>query len=214
MIKVIIVEDQRIHREYMENLLKQKGGFEIISSVTAADIAVQLCMTNHVNLVLMDISVNGMIDGIEAAAKIKSFNPEIKVIIVTSMMDSDCLRKAKESGADSMWYKDASDEDLIDVIKSTVKGEHIFPDKSPAVKVGGTNSYEFTPTEIEILREIVNGLSSRQISEKLRIGVRTVDWHIQNLLEKSGLSNRTALAIQAAKGNLFLIKKSGDMDED
>lgn len=212
MIKVIVVEDQRIHREYMENLLLHSGRYELLQSVTAADIAVQLLRKSSAELVLMDIVVNGSLDGVEAAAQIRQLRPDIKIIIVTSMLDADCLARAKEAGVDSMWYKDASEESLMDVIDRTMAGEHIFPDSSPAVNLGYVRSDEFTTAEKDILREIVNGLSSRQISEKMKLSPRTVDWHVKNLLEKTGLPNRTALAIQAARGNLFLIKEETDKE--
>lgn len=212
MTKALVVEDQRIHREYMENLLLHSGRYELMPSVTAADVAVQLCRTGSVRLVLMDIAVNGAMDGIETAAEIKRIRPDIRIIIVTSMLDAECLTKAKAAGADSMWYKDASEEALMDVIDRTMAGEHVFPDNSPAVSVGFVSSDEFTRTEKDILRELVNGLSSRQISEKLGASSKTIDWHISNLLEKTGLPNRTAMAIQAARGNLFVIREEKDTD--
>ena len=101
MTKVLIVEDQRIHREYMETLLSQEGHYELLPSVTAADVAVQLCKTNPVQLVLMDIAVNGMMDGIEATAKLKDMSPNIKIIIVTSMLDTDCLLYTSPSPRDA-----------------------------------------------------------------------------------------------------------------
>ena len=128
------------------------------------------------------------------------------------MLDADYLARAKEAGADSMWYKDASEESLMDVIDRTMAGEYIFPDNSPAVNVSYVRSDELTAAENDILRELVNGRSSRQISEKLKLGARTVDWHVKNLLEKTGLPNRTALAIQAARGNLFVIREEADTE--
>lgn len=207
MTKVLVVEDQRIHREYMENLLLGSGRYELLPSVTAADVAIQLCRAGRVKLVLMDIVVNGTMNGIEAAAEIKKLRPDIRIVIVTSMLDAECLVKAKAAGADSMWDKDASEEALMDVIDRTMTGEHIFPDNSPAVNVGFVSSNELTRAENDILRKLVNGLSSRQISQKLNVSMKTIDWHINNLLAKSGLPNRTALAIQAARGNLFVIRE-------
>lgn len=212
MAKVLVVEDQRIHREYMENLLLNSGRFELMPSVTAADVAVQLCRMKTIELVLMDIAVNGAMDGIKAAAEIKKLRPDIKIVIVTSMLDAECLVNAKAAGADSMWYKDSSTEALMDVIDRTMAGEHIYPGNSPAINVGFVSSDMFTKTENVILRELVNGLSSKQISEKLNISSKTIDWHINNLLEKTGLPNRTAMAIQAARGNLFMIRKEKDAD--
>ena len=84
---------------------------------------------------------------IEAAAQIRRPGPDIRIIIVTSLPDADCLARAKKAGADSMWYKDASEESLMDVTDRTMEGEHIFPDKSPAVTVGSVRNDELTAAE-------------------------------------------------------------------
>ncbi len=208
--RILVVEDQRIHREYMENIINYSGKYELVTSVTAADLAFTICKEKPVDLILMDIAVNGSMDGIEAAGEIKKHFSEIKIVIVTSMLDELCLIRAKEAGADSLWYKDASKEDLINVIDETMKGEHIFPDAAPQVSIGYGNNKEFTKTENIILREIVNGLSNKQIAAKLSIGTSTVEWHVGNLLSKTGLPNRTMLAIKAARGNLFVLSDTED----
>ena len=82
--------------------------------------------------------------------------------------------------------------------------DRIFPASSPEVTVGNCNSGDFTKTENSILREIVNGLSNKQIADKLGTSENTVNWHVKNLLSKTGLSNRTMLAISAVRGNLFI----------
>ena len=112
--KVMIVEDQRIHREYMENIVKYSDCYELVTSVTAADLAASVCTDTKIDLILMDIAVNGSLDGIEAAAGIKSKFPNIKIVIVTSMLDETCLKRAKDAGVDSLWYKDASKENLLE----------------------------------------------------------------------------------------------------
>lgn len=201
--KVMIVEDQRIHREYMENIVKYSDSYELVTSVTAADLAASVCTDTKIDLILMDIAVNGSLDGIEAAAGIKSRFPNIKIVIVTSMLDETCLKRAKDAGVDSLWYKDASKENLLEVMDATMLGENIFPEAAPKVLIGSASNKDFTKTEVLILREIVNGLSNKQIAEKLGATENTINWHVKNLLSKTKLANRTMLAISATRGNLF-----------
>ena len=64
--KILIVEDQRLHREYMESIIRNSGRYELVPSVTAADLAAEICRKTRIDLILMDIAVNGSMDGIEA----------------------------------------------------------------------------------------------------------------------------------------------------
>ncbi len=211
MIKVLVVEDQRIHREYMENLLLHSGRYELLQSVTAADIAVQLLKTMSVDLVLMDIVVNGSLDGIEAAREIKQRRPGIKIIIVTSMLDADYLRRARKAGADSMWYKDAGSSSLAEVINGTLNGKQVFPDETPEVQIGAVSSKELTGTEVKVLRLIVEGYEYEEIGDRLAISLSTVKWHVSNILHKTGYANRTRLAVAVSQKN-FIVPKIPDMD--
>ena len=202
--KVLVVEDQRIHREYMENIINYSERYELVTSVTAADLAIAVCEKICIDLILMDIAVNGTLDGIEASVKIKLLFPEVKIVIVTSMLDDLCLSRAKDAGVDSLWYKDTSKEDLLAVMDAAMRGEASFPDSTPKVMLGSSNNKELTQRENIILREIVKGLSNKQIAEKCGIAEDTVNWHVKNLLAKTGLVNRTMLAISAVQGNLFI----------
>ena len=83
-------------------------------------------------MVLMDVQTEHRESGLSAAEKIKRESPAVKIVVVTSLVDYDILEKAKAVGADSLWYKDASEETLTDIIRRTAAGEHIFPDAPPA----------------------------------------------------------------------------------
>lgn len=125
--KVLIVEDQRMPRENMERILLDSGKYKLCASVNGADVALAVCRREKIDLILMDVCTAGNKDGIEAAAEIKAEFPDIKIIIVTSMVEVGYLKRAREAKADSFWYKDISPEKLIDVIEETMAGEHIFP---------------------------------------------------------------------------------------
>lgn len=202
--QVLIVEDQRMPRENMERILSDSGRYELASSINGADIAFVKCRQQHIDLILMDVCTVGNKDGIEAAAQIKAQFPEIKIIIVTSMIEVSYLERAKAAKVDSFWYKDISSEALIDVIDRTMAGEHLFPDETPRVKLGLADSTELTAKEIEVLRLVCDGLEYAEIAEKMNVSVNTVKTHVSHILQRTGYSNKTRLAI-AVTNKKFII---------
>ncbi|MCI6755918.1 MAG: response regulator transcription factor [Lachnospiraceae bacterium] len=202
--RVLIVEDQRMPRENMERMLSDSGRYELAASLSGADIAFVKCCQQHIDLILMDVCTSGSKDGIEAAAEIKAKFPDIKIIIVTSMVEVSYLERARAAGVDSFWYKDISPEALIDVIDRTMAGEHLFPNETPRVKLGLADSTELTAKEIEVLRLICDGLEYDEIADRLDISERTVKYHVSNILSKTGYANRTRLAI-AVTNKKFIV---------
>lgn len=207
--QILIVEDQRMSRENMERVIADSSEYELAASVNGADVALAVCKRQPISLVLMDVCTTGNKDGIEAAAEIKKEYPNIKIIIVTSMVEVSYLKRAKAAGVDSFWYKNTSPEILIDVINRTMDGESIFPDKTPSVKLGLADSTELTQKEIEVLRLVCEGFEYREIAEKLSIAERTVKFHISNILSKTGFANKTRLAI-AVTNQKFIIPRLRD----
>ncbi|MBR1470160.1 MAG: response regulator transcription factor [Lachnospiraceae bacterium] len=206
MTKVLIVEDQRLPRENMERELQESGRYEVAGSISDASLALAKCKRQPVDLILMDVCTNGNRDGIEAAAEIKEAFPQVKIVILTSMAEVGYLERAREAGAESFWYKDASPERLIDIIDATMAGEYCYPDKTPSVQIGLADSGEFTPTEIKVLRLICEGLEYDEIARRLCISKNTVKSHISNILQKTGFPNRLRLAIAVTNKN-FIIPK-------
>lgn len=202
--QVLIVEDQRMPRENMERIISDSTSYELAARISSAELAVIKCQRQHIDLVLMDVCTTGSKDGIDAAAEIKKQFPNIKIIIVTSMVEVGYLDRAKAAGADSFWYKDVSRETLIDVIDRTMSGEHIFPDKAPVVQLGNASSAEFTAKEIEVLRLVCDGLEYGEIAKELECSVNTVKTHISHILQKTGYANKTRLAI-AVTNKKFII---------
>ena len=209
MIKVLIVEDQRMSRENIERELSASGKYGIAGSITDAELALTMCRRQKVDLVLMDVCTNGKMDGIIAAKEIKESFPGIKVIIITSMVEVSFIERAKAAGADSFWYKEDENEPLLEIIEKTMAGEEIYPDKTPSVMIGNASSEDFTPAEIRVLRLICEGLGYEEIAEKLYISVNTVKAHTSHILQKTGYSNKLRLAIAVTNKN-FIIPKLED----
>ena len=150
--QVLIVEDQRMPRKYMERMISDSKKYALAASISGADIALAYCRRQPIDLILMDVCTAGSKDGIEAAAEIKEEFPSIKIIAVTSMVEVSFLERAKAAKIDSFWYKDFSPEELIDVIDRTMAGEHLFPHETPKVQLGLATSTDLTAKEIQVLR--------------------------------------------------------------
>ena len=193
MTSVLIVEDQRMPRENMEHLVDDSGRYRRVASLSTAEMALAQCARHTVDLVLMDVCTKGSRDGIDVAAEIKAWYPETKVIIITSMVEESYLKRAKAAGAESFWYKDVSPESLLEVM-----------DRTPETRLGQVSSTQLTPREIEVLRLVCEGLEYEEIAAELGISSRTVKRFVSSLLEKTGYSNRTRLAIAVTKKNFIL----------
>ena len=209
MTKVLVIDDQRIAREYMENVVRSGRNYELAGSLSKADLAETVCRRNKVDLVLMDVCTHGTKDGIDAAAELRTRFPELKIIVVTSMVEESFIKRAKKAGADSFWYKEVSPENLITVMDATMQGRQIWPGETPTVKLGITTSDDFTETEIKVLRLVCEGLEYSEIAEKLNYTKDNVKYHIRNILQKTGYANKTQLAI-AVTGKRYIIPKLFD----
>lgn len=213
MMQVLVVDDQRMPRDNMEQILAASGRYEVAASISSAELAIIKCKQQPIDLILMDVCTKGSKNGIDAAAEIKQQFPNIKIIIVTSMVEVSYLERAKDAKADSFWYKDLSREELIDVIDRTMAGKHLFPGETPRVKLGLATSAEFTSKEIEVLRLVCEGLEYGEIAEKLNVSVNTVKTHVSHILQRTGYANKTRLAIAVTNKNFIIPSIPEDQEE-
>ncbi|MBK1468914.1 response regulator transcription factor [Parvimonas parva] len=204
MIKVLIVDDQRMVREMIKLNLEKLENIKIVNSIENAQMAEMFCSNGQIDLIIMDICTANGESGLEASRNIKKYYPNIKIIIVTSMPEHSFIEKAKDIGCDSFWYKDFDKISFIEVVEKTLNGEKIYPDRTPTIEIGLAKSYEFTSRELEVLRELVNGSTYLEISENLDISINTVKFHIKNLLSKTGYTNSMQLVIDVVNKKLIL----------
>ena len=191
MIRVMIVEDQKLVRSLLESYIQNEDGYQLAVSIPGAAEAPILCDTEDIDLVLMDVQTEHRENGLAAAKKIREAHPTIKIVVATSLIDTQVLARAKAVGADSLWYKDGDEGTLMQVVRRTMAGEHIFPDAPPSV-------------EMKVLRCLVRGLSYNEIAKELGIEPSTVKFHVINMLQKTNLENKLQLAIAATEAKLVV----------
>ena len=202
MTHILIVEDQPKVRKLLESYVEKDPAFALAASIPGANLAPELCRRQPVDLVLMDVQTESRENGLSSAAQIKKEQPQIKIVIVTSLLDAEVLRQARALGADSLWYKDSSEVGLMEIVRRTLAGEHIFPDAPPVTQIGTAKSSEFTEAEMRVLRCLMQGMSYTAAAETLGVDARTVKFHVSNMLQKTNFENKLQLAVAAIENRL------------
>ena len=204
MYNVLIVEDDPMARKLLEIFVSTSEKYHLVPSLDSAAMAELYCMTNQVDLVLMDVCTAMDMSGIEAAAKLKKNYPAIKIIIITSQPEYSYIDQARKIGVESFWYKEPTAEALLKVMDRTMAGESIYPDSAPVIRLGAALSEDFTGRELEVLRELVSGKTDAAIADTLCLSVTRVKQHIQHIREKTQFANRTELAVRARESGLVI----------
>ena len=204
MYNVLIVEDDPMARKLMEIFVSTSDNYNLVPSLDSAAMAELYCMTNHVDLILMDVCTAMDANGLKVAEKLKKEFPEIKIIIITSQPEYSYIDQARKIGVESFWYKEPTAEALLKIMDRTMAGESIYPDSAPVTRLGAALSDDFTERELEVLRELVNGKTDAAIAETLCLSVTRVKQHIQRIREKTQFANRTELAVRARESGLVI----------
>ena len=159
MIRVMIVEDQKLVRSLLESYIQNEDGYQLAVSIPGAAEAPILCDTEDIDLVLMDVQTLHRHSGLAAGKRIKESCPNTKEVIMTSLVDPEVLSKAKTGCADGVCYKDHGDDEVMAVIERVLNGERSFPDETPPVELEDILSSEIKPIQLEILRLYIRGMS-------------------------------------------------------
>ncbi len=210
MYNVLIVDDQKSSRELMRYIVQSDENFQVAHTLHYAEDAKPYCKNNLIDLILMDICTGSDETGIIAAETIKQTYPNIKIIIVTFLILQEHIEKARKIGCDGFWYKDHSEQKLIEVMNSVMRGEKVYPDKQPNINIGLAKTSDFTKQELHVLQLKVNGYSHHETCKKLGITRSTLNYHINNLKIKTGYDNLLKLAIDVSMKKFIISEESSE----
>lgn len=213
---IIIVDDHQLVLDGLVSIVKEMDDFEIIASARNGKEGVQLVESLNPNLVLMDIDMPIM-NGLEATRQIKSKNAEAKVIILTMHNEASLIKKVMDIGADGYLLKNSDRNEFQSALNSVVKGKSYFsaevtesllnPTKQAnsnfVIDTDTVQLSTLTEREIDVLKQIAEGLSNKEIGDKLFISHRTVDTHRTNLMRKLDVHNIAGLIKFAIKNGLI-----------
>ena len=202
--RILVVDDHSLFRDGVISLL-EAGGHFVVGQAGDGLAAVESVSLLKPDLVLMDISMPRM-DGIEALRQIKAASPEVKVIMLTVSEEEANLVQAVRAGADGYLLKHLNAKDFLEMVNGLERGEAAIT-RSLTMRLlkhmtkpePASQRIPLSDRELEILQLVAAGKSNYAISEQLLIGENTVKYHLKNILNKLGVSNRReaiALAIQ------------------
>jgi two-component system vancomycin resistance associated response regulator VraR len=195
--KVLIVDDQSVSRQLFESFVEQSDKYELVKAVSSAEMVDIYLARYKVDLIIMDVVMAEGINGLAASEYVKKRYPDVKILMVTSMPEVSYIERAREIGIESFWYKEDESGPFLAIMDRTMAGDNVYPDSTPSIALGNIMSSELSTAELTVLRELTTGAGNAEIAEKLNISVNTVRTHIQHMLEKTGYTNRTELAIEA-----------------
>jgi two-component system nitrate/nitrite response regulator NarL len=198
-IKVLVVDDHRIVLDGLCSLINDAEGFRCIGTLENGQQALDRLKLTKADVVLMDIDMPVM-DGIEATTRIKRTMPDVKVISLTHHNERAMVQRLMDCGSDGYVLKNIDRDGLLTAIRKVMKGQKYFSEEvirklaeREVVTAASGAPAELTERETEILRLICEGLSSKQIGDKLFISPRTVDTHRTNLMGKLDIHNVAGL---------------------
>ncbi|MBN1987241.1 MAG: response regulator transcription factor [Prolixibacteraceae bacterium] len=196
-IKVVIADDHQLFREGLVNLLASAPDIEVIAQAKDGKDAMEKTFQLKPDVVLIDIGMPQM-NGIDATRQLKKEMPEVKIIAVSMHSDRQYVKGILEAGADGYLLKNCTYHQLTDAIQSVFSGKKILSEDITDLVIKGylepaevenDGFADLSEREVEILQLYAEGKSTREISEKLFISVKTVGTHKQHIFEKLNLKN-------------------------
>lgn len=210
-IKVMIVEDQEIVRKSLSIVLNLTEDIEVVGTAATGKEAVELGGKLQPSILLMDIHMPVM-DGVEATKRIKQAYPTIKIIMLTTFQDLEIVSDALHAGAEGYILKAIDPMDLASAIRLVHRGGTMISQEVAkalfARSLSRTNGpkeseYGLTEREQQVLRCISNGLSNRNIADKLFLSEGTVKNYISSIYSKLNVHNRASAMKKASDLGLF-----------
>jgi DNA-binding NarL/FixJ family response regulator len=211
-IRVLLADDHALFRAGLRALLQSFDGVQVVAEAGNGPDAIQLVERDRPNLVLMDIALPGL-SGLEAAARITTSWPQVRVIILSMHSSEEYVRQALRAGASGYLLKGAEPPELELALKAVMRGEtYLTPSVSKKVvdeylRQGAAQSkgVALSPRQCEVLKLIAEGGSTKEIAGKLDLSVKTVEGHRAELMRRLEIHDVAGLVRYAIRIGLVAV---------
>jgi DNA-binding NarL/FixJ family response regulator len=214
--KILIVDDHALFRVGIANILTRDREFDVVGEAADGRAALEMAGMTSPSIVLMDLSLPAP-GGLETTQRIRREYPAVAVVVMAQDEDEESLFASIKAGAAAFVIKDISPEDLIHVIRRVSQGEFLINDKvfsKPAVASRVLKEFRelavygqeaqpifapLSPREVEILDNIAQGMTNKQVAYALSISEQTVKNHMSSILRKLSVNDRTQAVVYAMR---------------
>ena len=208
-IRVLLVDDHQIIVDGIKSLLENTDHIKVVATASDGLEAIETLKVLCVDVILMDIDMPKL-NGIDATRQVHEKYQDVKIIMLTMHSESAMIKNLIEIGVNGYLLKNSSKEELLDAISRVAKGEQYFSSEVTMSLLNHQKSkdkksdsqIDFTQREIEIIQHLADGLTNKEIGDKLYISHRTVDTHRTNIMKKVGVNNVARLISFAIKSGL------------
>jgi len=215
-VRILIVDDHVLFRVGIAQILSKESDLEVVGEAEDARSAMDAALDTSPNIILMDLSLPSP-GGIETTQRIKRELPSVSIIVLAVQEDEDALFDAIKAGAAAFILKDVSPDDLVNIIRRVANGEYLINDKvfsQPAVASRVLKEFRelavygqeaapifapLSPREVEILDNIAQGMTNKQVAYTLSISEQTVKNHMSSILRKLSVNDRTQAVVYAMR---------------
>ena len=208
-IRIVIADDHAIVRRGIRLLLEDVANFDIIDEAGDGQESLDKCIELVPDILVSDVSMP-IISGVELPALLREECPTVKVLLLTMHQEPEYVIKAFKNGVFGYLHKGVEEDEIVVAINEIAKGNKYYNHNVAKILAESLmsgdekneGSESLTKREVEILTELVNGLSNKKIAEKLFISIRTVDTHRANIMSKLNVNKTAALVKYAIDHNL------------
>jgi two-component system NarL family response regulator len=204
-IRVLVVEDHHVVRQGLVALLNVVGGLEVVGEAADGVEAIAQYRRHQPDIALIDLRLPRL-SGVEVIERIRMETPHARFIVLTTYDGDEDIYRALQAGARAYLLKGMTSEELIAAIRAVHAGKSHIPPAIAQRLAERMGTEELTPREFDVLEQIVRGLSNKDIATELEISEATVKTHINNLLSKLGVTDRTQAATAALQRGIVTLE--------
>jgi len=207
-IRLLVADDHEVVRSGLRSLLADSNA-KIVAEVATGNEAVKYALENDVDVVLLDIRMPDG-DGLTALGRIKLDKPDLPILVLSTFDNPTYVARAVALGASGYLLKGCAKDELVEAIRKAASGEPAWTrDELRRVtgalatpRLAADVEVPLTQRESEVLRQLAYGLTNKEIAQALHISYETVKEHVQHILRKIGVSDRTQAAVWAVRQEL------------
>lgn len=205
-IKILIADSNELIREGVKAVVKKSDDLRIVAEASGSNELRERIQKNNIDVVIIDYSQPEF--NVEDIRNILSFQPRIKILALTEKCESLTITNALKAGLDGHILYCCDRNEITDAIRSVANGDKFYCGKVLDVMNGNSMTSScapiaLSPREIEIISLIADGLSNKQIADKLFLSAHTVMTHRKNIMSKLGVNNTAGIVMYAVKENII-----------